>query len=170
VATGSLAYGVSGSYLWQRNIADYATRVGETRNFTLADGTHIWLNTETAVDIEFSENERRIILKAGEVLIVTAQDTAQRPFIVQTQEGTARPIGTRFSVRQGAGQSQLAVYEGAVELSTREQSQSEFQRVNAGQGTRFTREHIFNSGGCKTFRLDARLSGGGTHAPKRFCD
>lgn len=140
-AAGGFAYGVSGSYLWQQTVSDYATRIGETRNLTLADGTHIWLNTETVVNVEFSARERRIILKAGELLIVTAQDTAQRPFIVQTQEGNVRPIGTRFSVRHLKGRSQVAVYEGAVELQTNQQ----LQRLDAGQGTLFTREQILKS-------------------------
>jgi transmembrane sensor len=44
---------------------------------------------------------RRIELLKGEVLITTAKDSALRPFIVQTRHGTARALGTRFSVRVG---------------------------------------------------------------------
>ncbi|MFJ4376529.1 FecR domain-containing protein [Pseudomonas japonica] len=100
---------------WQQWSADQRTAIGEQKNLTLPDGTHMLLNTGTALNIVFDARERRIRLLEGEVLISTAKDAA-RSFIVETRHGTARALGTRFSVRVGEQRSQVAVTEGAVEM------------------------------------------------------
>ena len=43
------------------------------------------LNTATAVDIRFDDRQRRIILRNGEIMVTTARDTQDRPFVVATQ-------------------------------------------------------------------------------------
>jgi transmembrane sensor len=103
---------------WQ---ADLHTATGQQKTLTLADGTRLTLNTASAVDIAFNERERRVHLVKGEVLITTASDPSPlpRPFIVHTAQGRLRPIGTRFSERQLPDATHLAVYEGAVEITTR---------------------------------------------------
>ena len=103
---------------WQAWTADQRTAIGEQRGFTLPDGTRLLINTGSSLNIAFSPRERRIKLLDGEVLITTAKDlsAAHRPFIVQTRHGTARALGTRFSVRVGETRSSVAVMEGAVEM------------------------------------------------------
>jgi len=111
---------------WQ---ADKVTATGEVKIFTLADGSILTLNTASAVDIRFSETERRVVLRQGEVMIETAKDIAQldtglsRPFIVETAQGQVRALGTRFSVRefddQQSMQTQVNVYRHKVEITTR---------------------------------------------------
>lgn len=86
----------------------------ELRHERLADGSQIWLNARTALDIEFDGRQRRLRLYAGEVLIDTGSDP--RPFQVQTRAGVLIPLGTRFSVRQQGGQTLLNVYAGAVQV------------------------------------------------------
>jgi len=68
--------------------------------------------------LALADNVRRIELLQGEVMITTAQDPAptHRPFIVQTRHGTARALGTHFSVRVGEQSSRVAVVDGAVEM------------------------------------------------------
>lgn len=99
--------------------ADLRTATGEQRRLQLADGTRLVLNTDSAVDVAFSAETRRLHLIKGEILVSTARDPAPqpRPFLVDTAEGTVRPIGTRFSVRQLGGESHAAVFAGAVEIS-----------------------------------------------------
>lgn len=100
--------------------AAYATTTGEQREVRLPDGTHIRLDTASAIDLAFDTAQRLVLLRAGAVLIETAHDPAGRPFLVRTAEGTARAIGTRFVVRQATQRSHVAVLQGAVELRTRE--------------------------------------------------
>ncbi|MDF3833997.1 FecR domain-containing protein, partial [Cupriavidus basilensis] len=88
---------------WREWAADERTGVGERRAVTLADGTVVSLNTDSAIDVRFSAGERRVRLIGGEILVVTGKDgkngTAPRPFVVQTEHGEMQPLGTRFSVR-----------------------------------------------------------------------
>ena len=79
----------------------------------LADGTQVWLNGDTALDVSFDSGQRLLQLYAGEVLIETAQDP--RPLRLHTRAGELRPLGTRFSVRQQDERTQLNVYQGAVQ-------------------------------------------------------
>ena len=100
--------------------ADYQTAKGERREIRLADGSVITLNTDTAVDTVFDEQQRLLVLRHGELLIETAKDgqVPARPFRVATEEGQLQALGTRFNVRRDhAGQTQVAVFEGAVRVS-----------------------------------------------------
>jgi transmembrane sensor len=96
--------------------ADYRTAVGEIRAVELADGSHLWLNTATALNADYRPTLRRLQLLEGEVLIETASDA--RPFVVDTGFGRLRALGTRFSVRLGDGGALLSVTEGAVKIRT----------------------------------------------------
>jgi transmembrane sensor len=96
--------------------ADYATTSGETRDTLLADGSHVWLNAFSALDVRFDVAQRLLHLRFGEVLIDTAKD-ATRPFLVETEHGRMRALGTRFSVLQGNDHTQLNVFEGRVQVA-----------------------------------------------------
>jgi transmembrane sensor len=65
----------------------------------LADGSRITLDAHTAVDLHFDSQQRRLALHRGQVLLEVAPDAA-RPFVVETPQGTARALGTRYSVRR----------------------------------------------------------------------
>ncbi len=123
---------------WQ---AEYKTRKGEQKSFTLADGVRLDLNTASAVNTVFSADERRIVLLAGEIRITTGADpeAPRRPLIVATAQGQIRPVGTRFSVRQLDGETRLAVFAGRVETTT---AGGQTLPVRAGEQTRFNRQAI----------------------------
>lgn len=118
--------------------ADESTRIGESRHVTLPDGSQIVLNSDTAIDVRYDATERRLVLLRGEILVTTATDVAPdaRAFLVDTAHGTLRALGTRFLVRQDRDDSELQVYEGAVEIrATRSDSTAEV--VYAGSRVRF---------------------------------
>jgi transmembrane sensor len=102
-------------------LADIATGVGERRELTLPDGSHVHLNGGSAVNIRFSATQRLLQLVRGEVFIATARETdlPYRPFIVDTAQGQAQALGTRYSVRQADDNTLVAVEEGAVRLTPR---------------------------------------------------
>lgn len=114
--------------------ADLSTGTGETRESLLSDGSRIWLNALSALNVRFDTTQRLLLLSAGEVLIDTAKDS-RRPFLVQTAQGRMRALGTRFSVRQEEQQTLLNVYEGAVEVRT---TQGQVHVVEAGRQLAFT--------------------------------
>lgn len=120
-------------------LAQYSTRIGERRQVQLADGTAVHLNTATGINTQLDAKQRLIELEAGEVLIQTGKGQAAagqpaRPLVVATRHGQLQPLGTRFIVRQSADDTQLAVLEGAVEITTREGEQ---RVIEAGWQTRF---------------------------------
>lgn len=109
--------------------ADLTTGTGQTREVLLEDGSRLWLKALSAVDQQFSDSQRLLTLRFGEVLINTATDP--RPFRVQTDFGLLRALGTRFSVQQSPERTLLNVYQGAVEVRGTERGQT--QVVEAGQ-------------------------------------
>ena len=121
---------------WQQWAAEHRTATGERRSVTLADGSEVLLNTASALDVAFDANERLLRLRAGEVLVTTATDTAARAFRVETPGGWLRALGTRFAVRLvNEDTVHLAVTEGAVEVTPRHGAQ---RVVQAGEQCRFT--------------------------------
>src|SRR5262249_17286468 len=79
-------------------LADEATGIGERRSVVLADGSTAVLDAATSLDIEFSEHERRIVLRDGQVFVTVTPDAARR-FIVEARGGTVQALGTAFNVR-----------------------------------------------------------------------
>lgn len=126
-----------GERAWQQWAADLSTATGERRETVLADGTRLMLNTASAVDLRYSDTERRIVLRAGEILVQSAPDPARRPLRVGTAEGTVLAIGTRFTVRQHEGSTAVAVLQGAVQLRPRDPTASA-RVLSAGEQGRFT--------------------------------
>jgi transmembrane sensor len=145
--SGTAAVLTTRTQTWQQQVADYQTRTGEQRSFTLNDGSQITLNTGSAINVRFDGERRLVSLVAGEILITTAQalnrSQDSRPFVVETAEGRVRALGTRFSVRQNDKQTVVAVQESAVEITT---ASGEVSRtLTAGQLTYFSRTEIETS-------------------------
>jgi len=137
-----LLLGLGGGWrLWQSETgeglrADYRTAKGAIQHLTLDDGTQLVLNTDTAVDIHFDDQQRLIRLWYGEIAVTTAKDTLKRPFRVQTREGQLTALGTRFSVHQQNDGLVLNVQQHAVEARLAS-SPSQTRVVQQGQRLRF---------------------------------
>ncbi|MFD2407035.1 FecR domain-containing protein [Azorhizophilus paspali] len=111
-----LAWAGHDSHWLQGALADLSTATGERRRHRLADGTELWLNTDSALDVRFDTRQRLLRLRHGEVDILTGTDPAGRPLLVLTGEASLRSLGTRFSVRRDDGRqgTQLGVSQGRV--------------------------------------------------------
>lgn len=134
---GGVGWKVEQHTPWRTWAADHNTGVGEQQAITLEDGTQLVLNTGSAINVRFAAHERRVQLVAGEVLITTAKDSLARPFLVETPQGEAQALGTRFTVRDLGNSTQVAVYEGAVQVRPR-QPGAQARVLQAGEQTRFT--------------------------------
>jgi transmembrane sensor len=126
----------------RRWTADTQTGTGEQRTLVLDDGSQIILNTNTAINVRVNANERVIELVRGEILVTTGHDKTfagtRHPFLVQTEQGVIRALGTRFTVRNpDRATSHVAVFEGAVEIRAVKQ-QSAPRIVHTGWQTSFT--------------------------------
>lgn len=137
---GPLAWAAYRELPWQQWSADQRTAIGEQKHLTLPDGTQLLINTGSALNIAFTAEERRITLLEGEVLISTAKDTA-RSFIVETRHGTARALGTRFTVRVAEHRSHVTVSEGAVEMLPLHATHGLI--LKAGEQSAFSGQQVF---------------------------
>jgi len=96
--------------------ADYATGTGETRAATLADGSRVQLDTDSAVRVSYGAGARTLELLRGRAWFDVTPDAA-RPFTVSAGRTQATVLGTRFDVgRDGDGVS-VRVEEGRVAVS-----------------------------------------------------
>ena len=115
LVAGGSGYWVQGSQPWQAAFAEHRTATGEIRHLTLSDGTHLDLNSDSAIDLRFSATERRIRLIRGEILLTSGHDPS-RPLIVETAAGDIQALGTRFAVRELDDGSRVDLYEGRVQV------------------------------------------------------
>jgi len=125
-------------------LADERTATGEIRRIELADGSSITLDSNSAVDIIFDRQQRRIKLHSGRLLAeVAADDLANvRPFIIENRDGTAQALGTRYSVEQSSGESVVTVFESRVAVASRGVPDRPVT-LQAGQMLRFDHKHIY---------------------------
>ncbi|WP_323717926.1 FecR domain-containing protein [Paracoccus aminovorans] len=136
-AAGALAW----QQPWRKWRADVATAVGERKTLALPDRSELVLNTDSAADIAFTPDERRIRLLSGEILVTTRPDPAPvpRPLLVATALGEVRALETRFSVRQLDDQVRVSVFRHAVEIRP---LNAPPQRLAAGEQADFGAEGI----------------------------
>lgn len=90
--------------------ADIRTAAGEFDSQILSDGTHISINTASAVNLHYDAKRRGIELLRGEIYVDVAKD-ASRPFMVETEHASIRALGTRFIVRREDGYTLLTMLE-----------------------------------------------------------
>lgn len=137
VGLGSLAWAGAREGLWDGRDT-YRTAIGEQRTLTLPDGTVLTMNTASQLSLRYDKQQRRVELREGEILLVTAPDPGGRPFSVQTPNGLITPLGTRFAVRhEGSRQAtQVAVFAGAVRVEPGGHAQAA-RVVLAGEQTAF---------------------------------
>ncbi|WP_256582480.1 FecR domain-containing protein [Pseudomonas sp. Irchel 3A5] len=121
--------------------ADYRTPVGQRRHVELADGTHVELNTETAIDVSFDSQQRLIRLRDGEILIRTGKRGDTRPFYVETRDGRVQALGTRFVVRQLEHGTRVGVLEDQVSIQPARSLTSPIL-LKVGQGLDFDTERV----------------------------
>lgn len=69
LTVGGLACVTRGSETWHMATAGHSTATGEIREITLPDGTRIELGCASAIDLHFDARERRVTLRAGEILV-----------------------------------------------------------------------------------------------------
>ena len=116
VGAGAMAAGLAlyaGTGAPRRLFADISTATGEFRTVTLEDGTHVHMDTATAISLDFSGPNRRAALLGGRAYFDIARDAA-RPFAVTAGPAEVTVIGTRFDLRLDDDSVSVAVEHGRV--------------------------------------------------------
>ncbi|MEM1275146.1 MAG: FecR domain-containing protein [Pseudomonadota bacterium] len=124
--------------------ADYLTATGEVTSIALNDQSRVWLDTKTALAVDFSQPRRDLSLLRGAAIFEVAHD-AERPFAVKVGQAEIRALGTVFAVHEAGDASLLVqVTEGSVEvISTIDGAQTNRQVIEAGLQLRLTRAGTF---------------------------
>lgn len=99
-----------------RLASDYHTQTGEQRTLTLTDGSTVYLDTDSAISVDFSPQARRFVLHQGRALFVVAAEK-RRPFEVTAGGGTVMALGTAFEVYKKPAQVAVTVLESSVQIS-----------------------------------------------------
>lgn len=94
-------------------VAVSTAKVFEPRRETLPDGSVAELRPDAELAVEFTETERRVVLKQGETHFSVVKDAA-RPFIVVASGVEVRAVGTSFSVGLGTATVDVVVTSGRV--------------------------------------------------------
>ena len=115
LAAGWLSWGIVQERLDLAS-ADYRTAVGEQRHVKLEDGSRIHLNTDTAVAVAFTPQQRTIRLLTGEASFTVTPETV-RPFTVQSGDVSTRALGTSFLVQRHQDAVTVTVTEHAVDAN-----------------------------------------------------
>lgn len=96
--------------------SDYRTAIGEQKKISLEDGSTIFLNTNSAVSVEYTSLSRQIKLKRGQAHFHPQKDS-KRPFKVKADAVTAVALGTEFDVLLKPSQVAVTLFEGSVQVS-----------------------------------------------------
>ncbi|MCX7084622.1 MAG: FecR domain-containing protein [Methylococcales bacterium] len=115
------------AHLLDTYLSDYHTGTGEQRDIALNDGSHLLLNTNSAVSVDYQNDLRLITLRHGQVRFTVAKEP-QRAFEVKSGGLTIRALGTVFEVYNPENDTvRVAVQEHAVSatLSTAQLSETD---------------------------------------------
>ena len=129
----SLAVAV-GVGVWSPGVATqtFQTTPGQTRDITLADGTHIRLNAASKITVALGRDARRVQMADAEAVFDVAHD-AGRPFLIAVGDRQVRVVGTEFNLRHRADLVDLTVRRGIVEVRPANAPHAAPTRVSVGQ-------------------------------------
>jgi len=120
---------------WQ---ADYATAKGELEQIRLDGGALLYIDTDSALDVETTTDGIAVRLHHGRILVdSSAAAPADKPHVM-TEDTRFTPTGTRFVVAKRDEQDELVVTQGQVKVETAGHS----QLVNAGDSVHIARSTI----------------------------
>lgn len=95
--------------------ADYRTAQGETRDITLADGSVVQLDSDTAIRVDYTATQRGVRLLAGQAFFKVVPDKA-KPFQVRADEVRVTVTGTAFNVELRPTRVGVDVQQGSVRV------------------------------------------------------
>jgi len=95
---------------------DYATHPGQRADWRLADNSHLFLNADSKVGVQYLPDARNLSLARGEAIFEVAKDPA-RPFHVTAHAVTVTAVGTMFGVDLMNDAVGVRVYHGVVTVA-----------------------------------------------------
>ena len=110
--------------LWQFGSLDakeeiqLTTNFGDTQRHILPDGSKVILNANSSlVYTPWGQQEEGVVKLKGEAFFEVKKKEDNQKFIVQTEKGEVKVLGTSFNVLQRAKTLEVALLEGAIALT-----------------------------------------------------
>jgi transmembrane sensor len=142
VGLAAAAAVILAAVIWTRRADEFTTKISERHVATLADGSRVELNAQTALTVDLTRSERHVRLTRGEALFTVAKDLA-RPFIVETPAGVVRVTGTIFNVRATAPErAEVTVVEGHVRVRAAAADKTHDSALDAGNQAMISGAHV----------------------------
>lgn len=121
---GKVYYAAAGENTTEVTYNTMTTPKGRSTQFTLPDGTIVWLNAGSSIEYPtaFSSKERRVRVK-GELYFDVVKNV-HKPFIVETDNINLEVLGTEFNINCYDNESQLktTLVTGSVKVSSAKNS------------------------------------------------
>ncbi|HPG38125.1 MAG TPA: FecR domain-containing protein [bacterium] len=98
------------------DVMEFSTAYRQQKTIELADQSLVQLNYDSRLQVlkGFNKKNRTVQLSGEACFQVTA---SKHPFIISTETGTVRVIGTEFNVRERNSRIEIAVNKGQVQLT-----------------------------------------------------
>jgi transmembrane sensor len=96
----------------------YETRPGQLQTIALSDGSQVFLNGGTRLEVRIAKHFRSAHLYAGEAFFDIRHDS-KRPFNIELAQGRVEDLGTQFDLSYIADTVEVSVYQGRVRLNGR---------------------------------------------------
>lgn len=120
-----LAISLLGGVCWQgaestlvrSALASYRTATGERRQWRLADGTLLWLNTASAANVDGRTDHSQVQLIEGELALNAGAESGSLQLV--TPDAVLHARGANLLVRHDGQGTQVTVLRGLVQVSSR---------------------------------------------------
>lgn len=102
-------FGIFGFYFYnklQDNYIEVISEKGQRKEFTLPDGTRVWLNADTKIKYRKNFNNVREVILWGEAYFSVVKN-ASKPFVVKTSKLDIKVLGTVFNVKSYPGDNTI---------------------------------------------------------------
>jgi transmembrane sensor len=113
----------------------YRTQAGETREVSLADGTHIRMDAASELKVRLGWRSRRVEMAEAEATFDVAKDPA-RPFEIAVGDQRVRVVGTEFNIRHYDKTVVVTVRRGVVQVRPAAEDNAQPTRLTPGQELR----------------------------------
>jgi len=134
-----LAVAAGGTVAFMQSAAAevYKTDVGEQKHVTLKDGTGLFLDTDTKLVVDFTDNSRKVVLRYGRANFRVAPD-AKRAFAVEVAQKFV--IGTRsnFDIRRDGDNVSVLLIHGLATVKNASADVDAGRQLSDGERLSFT--------------------------------
>lgn len=120
-AAAAIALTIGGPTLFGPPTTDFRTAPGEVRRIALEDGTVIWMNGASHLQVRLGRGRREVSMELAQATFDVAKDPS-RPFVIRAGADEVRVVGTEFDINRTAAELRVTVRRGIVQVQPLDRS------------------------------------------------